>query len=244
LTCFLIDLSYMTPRSPKFPVLTLSEAIDLLRLVAAADPEPSEGRPRHEILKLLGYASFHGPAARHFASLRAYDLIEKKEQGLAISELGRVLLGNGDEATHRAALHRAALSPMAFRMLWRRVRHSSGAEMRELLLERGFSEPGSKRATRVYRENDTLAGLASLEIEPELPDRGPRKEGAREQRGALRESLARSARQPGPPQHPTRGPSLVLPLSTGNAIIPKGITEAEFTTLMQTLRTWREQLVG
>ena len=43
--------------------------------------------------------------------------------------------------------------------MWRRARHRFRAERRTLLLERGFTDPRAKRASKIYRMNDALAGL-------------------------------------------------------------------------------------
>ncbi len=223
----------MKPRSPRFPFISLEEAVELLRKLDSFQGDPSQPLKRPEILKALDYASLHGAAVKTIGALRAYDLLEKQGEGLRITEVGRGILSASTDEERTGFLQRAALSPLMFRQIWRNARHCSRPELKELLLGRGFTEPGAKRASRIYRKNDRFADLASLELEPVLPERGP---------GKNRKGLDRQVR----PGRAAAAPSnqLRLPLSAGTAIIPKGISEEEFTVLMQTLRTWKDQLVA
>ncbi|MEM7697249.1 MAG: hypothetical protein AAF236_02455, partial [Verrucomicrobiota bacterium] len=136
--------------------------------------------------------------------------------------------------------------PLIFRMLWRRARHATRPESRELLESRGFTEPGAKRASRIYRENAKLAALDGLEIEPELPERGrPAAKNAANKVAAekpeLKERLKQRARRLNARRRAEN--SLTLPFGAGTAVIPKGLSEGEYGQLMQTLRACRELLV-
>lgn len=226
----------MQNRSPRFPFLPLEEAIHLLRKLDVVQKDRSRPLKRPEILKALDFGSFHGVAAKTIASLRAYDLLEKNGNGLSISATGASLLDAETEAQRLPLARRAALSPLAFRRLWRKSRHASEAEIADLFVSRGFTANGVARAAEVYRRNDEFAALATLDSEPDLPERGPgnvRKQG--------KQKLEKRA---SPPASPASSSFLRLPLSTGVAAIPKGIDEEEFTLLMQTLRTWKKQLVA
>lgn len=237
----------MKNRSPRFPFITLNEAIDLLRKLKATQSDPSQPLKRPEMLKALDYASFHGAAVKTMGALRAYDLLRKDGDGVSISPVGHEILAAETEEGRIEPLQKAALSPLCFRMIWRQARHSSRGEVKELLISRGFTEQGAKRASRIYKKNNELAGLVELELEPVLPERrgkpgrpaeGPGNSGPAE-RGPAKKKGARHRRT----QTAVNPNSLTLPMSTGPAIIPKGITKKEFKTLMDTLRTWREQLV-
>lgn len=229
----------MNSRSPRFPFIPLDEAVDLLGKLSTAHSDPVRPLPRQVLLDAFGYASLHGAATKTVAALRAYDLLEKAGDGVRISPVGRRILEADSPEEDRDYLRRAALSPLTFRMMWRRARHSSRAEWKELLLERGFTEPGAKRASTIYRKNDEFAGLRDLDPEPELPERGKRQELCHSPGRGVGVNLAKFSGQ-GPRLNPN---SLTIPLSTGAAIIPKGITEVEYTNLLETLRTWKEQLV-
>jgi len=208
--------------------------VELLRKLDAYQPDRSKALKRPEILKALDYASLHGAAVKTIGAMRAYDLLEKTGDGLRISPVGAAILDASSDEERRPNLQKAALSPLTFRNLWRTARHKTRPELIELLLSRGFTEQGAKRASRTYRKNDELAGVQTLEVEPELPERGQaqvkRAPGARKQ--------ARNVNANAQPN------MLRLPLSTGVAIVPKGITKEEFKLLMETLRAWRGQLVA
>ncbi len=228
----------MKPRSPRFPFIPLEEAVELLRKLEAFQSDRSQPLKRPEILKALDYASLHGAAVKTIGAMRAYDLLHKNDDGLSISPVGAGILDAGSDEERREFLQRAALSPLMFRRIWRNARHSKRSELRELLLSRGFTEPGAKRASRIYCQNDEFAGLQTLELEPELPPRGE-KAG---KKGGANQRAARKRRGAGGPA-PANPNLLRLPLSSGTAVIPKGMTEAEFQLLMQTLRTWKDQLI-
>tara|TARA_R110002096_G_scaffold27831_13_gene84649 strand:- start:4953 stop:5711 length:759 start_codon:yes stop_codon:yes gene_type:complete len=231
------------PRSPRFPFIPLEEAVSHLQKLSECQTDPSQPMKRPEILKAFNYGSFHGAAIKTIAALRAYDLLEKQGDGIGISAVGRGLLAAESEEAKLDLLQRAALSPLMFRRIWRRARHCSRDELKEQLLERGFTEPGAKRASRIYRQNNKLAALQTLELEPELPERGKKrgKNGKAGNCGPLRMKPGNKNQSPNRRINPD---SLTLPLSTGAAIIPKGITKAEFARLMQTLKTCRPLLVA
>ena len=225
----------MNKRSPRFPFVLLEEAVELLRKLDQSQSDRSATLKRPEILRALDYASFHGAAVKTMGALRAYDLLEKSGNGLRISPVGAAILDASSDEDRRPHLQKAALSPLAFRNLWRTARHKSRPELIELLLSRGFSEQGAKRASKIYRKNDELAALQTLELEPELPERGQVQKKRPAVKQAKRKQAAANACAP--------ATMLRLPLSTGVAVIPKGITPQEFKLLMETLRSWREQLV-
>lgn len=226
----------MNKRSPRFPFILLEEAVELLRKLDAYQSDRSKTLKRPEILKALDYASFHGAAVKTIGAMRAYDLLEKNDDGLRISPVGAAILDAASDESRRPHLQKAALSPLTFRNLWRTARHKKRPELIELLLSRGFTEQGAKRASRIYRKNDVLAGLQALELEPELPERNP----AKKKRAPNAKKQARNRQAANANVQPNM---LRLPLSTGVAIVPKGITREEFKLLMETLRAWRGQLV-
>jgi len=237
------ESSGMKNRSPRFPFIPLEEAVDILRKLAAFQSDPEKPLRRPEMLKALDYASFHGAAVKTIGALRAYDLLVKQDDGVVISDTGHKILAAKSHDDRREHLQRAALSPLMFRMLWRRARHCTQAELATLLQERDFTEQGAVRASKIYRKNDEFAALHSIEVEPDLPERGRRKAGpdpAKKRANRAAKKRAQQAKRDRPLINPN---SLSMPLSTGRAVVPTGITEDEFNTLMQTLRAWKGQLV-
>ena len=243
----------MKQRSPRFPFITLEEATELLRKLGVHQSDRSKPLKRPEILKALDYSSLHGAAVKTVGALRAYDLLAKNGDGLSVTPTGATLLDESDGPARLAALQRAALSPLAFRNIWRRARHISKSDLAAALVDRGFTEGGAKRAAKVYWKNSKFAELETLAIEPELPHRGEspqtiakRKQAARKQaarkRAARKVASRKVAARQAAPQNSTVD-VLRLPLGKGVASIPKGMTEEEFQLLIQTLRAWKGQLV-
>ncbi len=236
----------LKPRSPKFPFIRLERALSFLPKLVQL--ETSGKLNRITAIKAMGYASFHGAAAKVFAALHAYDLIARTDDALVVTETGRALAEAKTEKEKLPFLQRAALSPLVYRNIWRRARNSSQEELSALLRERGFTEKGATRAARIYRKNSVLAQLEELDVEPNLPERGEKtgmgpgrakkKAVMLEQRMRERMRERRMSRQGG-----AQSNSLQLPLSTGKVIVPKRITEDEFQLIMQTLRIWKPQLV-
>ncbi|MCB1237897.1 MAG: hypothetical protein KDM91_22720 [Verrucomicrobiae bacterium] len=249
----------MKERSPKFPFIPLSEAVAALRKI---DGAIRSGQPftRPTLLEALGFASEHGGAVKTIAALRGYHLIAGKgpeQPGLRITDLGRRLLDAGAEVAgdRLSDFRRAALWPPMFRRIWRRARHLTEDELVDLLRLRGFTDTGAARAASVYMANSAYARLEELNIEPDFPDKPRRRDEKddeprprdRKLRERVEAAMRRAGQAPGsPPPPPRPGPppnALSLPLSTGRATVPLGITEEEFQVLMQTLRLWKPKLV-
>ncbi|MCB1062655.1 MAG: hypothetical protein KDN20_07020 [Verrucomicrobiae bacterium] len=243
-------------RSPRFPFVPLAEAIDaLVKLDAAIQSGAAPNRAT--FLEALGYRSEHGGAMKFFAALRGYHLIAPnpgEQPGIRVTDLGRQLLDAEKSASRLPQLRRAALSPPMFRRIWRKARHFSENELVELLLLRGFTDGGARRAAGVYRANSEFAKLEDLNLEPDLPSQresrgGPerqlQRQEMRQQRVAAalaRDQAATEAASSGVRSGPPTN-ALTLPLSTGRAVIPSGISKEEFKMLMDTLRLWRPRLV-
>lgn len=217
-------------RSPKYPFISLQSAIGILPKLA--ELKSGAKLNRFEVIKLLGFDSFSGQAARTFAAFRAYHLIAPSPDGPRLTAVGRSLIDNPGDLE---SLQVAALSPGVFRRIWRRARNASEAELVELLLERGFTADGAGKAASIYRENAGLARLDSLEVEPNLPEPTKKKRTGRKIEEKLRRKLSEASRKGSDP--------LRLPLGSGNAVIPRGISEDEFELLIKTLHIWKDQLV-
>lgn len=224
------DSSKKGERSPRYPFIDLQCAVDLLSKLSGL--KNGNKLNRGEVLKLLGFDSFSGQAARTFAALRAYHLIAPSPEGPRLTGIGRVLIDNSGDLE---SLQIAALSPGVFRRIWRRARNASEEELVELLMERGFTAEGALKAASIYRKNAVLAQLDPLEVEPNLPEPAKKKRPGRKVEEKLRRKLAEASRAGSDP--------LRLPLSSGNAVVPKGITEEEFELLIKTLHIWKDQLV-
>jgi len=221
--------------------MPLKRAIVLLRKIAVFETAGSEGPlTRPQLLKALDYASFHGAAIKTVSALRAYGLLEKNGDGLSISPTGRTILDPETPEAKLGALQRAALSPLAFRRIWRNARHATQEELKGLLLARNFTESGAERGSKIHLKNSKLAQLEELELEPILPERG--RPGQTEKEQAV-PGMNRRGKRCRPNPRGDVSNHLHLPLSTGKAIIPTGISADEFQLLLKTLRTWESKIV-
>ena len=241
-------------RSPRFPFIPLEKAIKRLQKINDALGKSEQPFNREQVMKALGYSGPSGAAMKTGAAMFAYDLLERVDSekgGVKISEVGRKLLETKDETVRLSLLRRAALSPLMFRNVWRNARHCTREELEELLLVRGFTKGGAKRASRIYFRNSQLAELSELEVEPVLPERvspaqakkARRWEKKVQQRAAARQERRRARNLKGRRGNEMATDTLDLPLSAGRASIPIGISEEEFQLLLTTLRTWKAQLV-
>ena len=228
-------------RSPKFPFVSIAELIP--HLPALRELKNNNNLNRESAMKVLGFESRSGSAWRTIAALHAYHFVERGEDGIEITSLGNSLADNPEA---HEALQTAALSPLVFRSIWRNARHASEEELTRLLEGRGFTEEGASRAATVYRENADLAGLDDLTVEPvDLPERpGPRgrKQGHRKATRAMEKKLHRRQLDRAKREKALDN-ALRLPLKSGSVIIPKDISESEFQLIIDTIHSWKDQLV-
>lgn len=139
-------------RSPKYPILGLPTALDLIGLVGKKIQQYAA--PRDVIAASLGYPSLHGRAVRTIATLNQYGLLEREGKELRVSELARSYLYPQSEAEKQAAVMRAAGSPGLFKQLGEQ--YSGGAPNDELVMNflqrNGFTDQSARQALRAYRE--------------------------------------------------------------------------------------------
>lgn len=174
----------------------------------------------------------HGRAVKVFAALRAYGLIERqKESGeekiFKLSSSALKMIKNEFSAPGvLKELQYAALSPLLFRQLFKNARSDSEEQLIALLQNRGFTEGGATRAAKVFRQNFEFAKLEELHELPEgLPARGPAQNAPQQKRKAI-------------------GQGLSLPLSSGVAYIPSGLSEEEHQLVVRTLNLWKDRLIS
>jgi len=187
---------------------------------------------RENVIKAMGFEAASGPAARSFGALRAYNLIERTENRLNLTDVGEALATDPNDMD---ALQKASLSPMVFRGIWRRARLASEDEMTELLLARRFTEDGARQTAKIYKINAALAQLDQLEVEPVLPERSAPNRPGRMIEEKLRQNLLSNSRG--------QKDAFRMPVSTGVAVIPKGISEDEFRLIIETMQMWKAQIV-
>lgn len=144
-------------RSPNYPSLSLGEAIEAVGPVYAKERRAKF--PRMSLATHLGYGGLNGRALAKIGALRAYRLIEGREDTLAVSPLGIALLdAPRDSEDYIHALHEAFNAPPLFS----RILEEHGDEqpspetLRWWLSKQGYVGEAADKALRVY--------LASAEL--------------------------------------------------------------------------------
>ncbi|MEM0968909.1 MAG: hypothetical protein AAF191_03655 [Verrucomicrobiota bacterium] len=229
-------------RSPRFPFLGLRKAIEQVHSLMERSGDGKEELAASSIFESLGFHGPSGKANKILAALAAYGLVTKvrvegEERVFVLTELAKSLAKNKG-GKNLARLREAALHPVPFRRIWLNRPQVTEEELMSLFQERGFTEEGAKRATTVYRNNVRFAELDDPQFRASgvvAPLNSPRSRKA----GQI---VGNQGRLPGGgSMDPTQG--LSLPLRSGVAYIPRGMSEEEFQALMQTLRLWKAQLV-
>lgn len=144
-------------RSPNYPSLSLSEAIEAIRPVYAK--EKRARFPRMALARHLGYSSLNGRALAKIGAVRAYGLIEGREDALTVSQTALALLEAPKDSKDRADAFRTAfLSPPLFRRLKELHPHDlpSAETLRWDIQQEGYAPDAADKAMRVFRDSADL----------------------------------------------------------------------------------------
>jgi hypothetical protein len=143
-------------RSPNYPALGLTQAVDAAKKLWAKEKRTSVGM--ETAASALGYSSLSGPARVAIATLRQYGLVEKPDPGHVRLSQRAVDIVHGSDADRQKALEQAAGAPRLFRDLW--TTHSEGSDdaiRSYLITKKDFSEEGARKAVRAFRDTVKLA---------------------------------------------------------------------------------------
>ena len=151
-------------RSPNCPPISFAEAAEKARRVY--EREHTHAADKKVIAEDLGYSSISGASATTIGALRQYGLLEAAGDGLRISDdaVAFFELPNGD--TERSlAIRRLAFRPPLFEELRSQFGDQipSEANLRHILIKRGFLPKKADEVIHVYRENYRLVGAGDGE---------------------------------------------------------------------------------
>lgn len=142
-------------RSPSFPFITLSKAVERARELYTAARRHEMRLP--DAARAMGYGGKSSGAIQSLAALIAYGLLEDSGTGEArkfrVSDLGFKLLEDQRPGARTAALAEAAMSPKLiadYFSHWGMERPADGICTSELRIEGGFTEDGAKAFLRVF----------------------------------------------------------------------------------------------
>lgn len=103
-------------RSPSYPNMTLSEAVEAIRKIEK--PYRTAPVDRGDAAKLLGYTAGSGPSNKALADLAAYGLVERAGKGeLRVTQRAQAILYPDSASEFKANLRAAAFEPALFRDL-------------------------------------------------------------------------------------------------------------------------------
>lgn len=198
-------------RSPSFPFIGLSKALERARAVYAH-------AKRHEA-RLSDLAAAWGMGIKSsgtiqtVAALGAYGLLEDQGSGDArkfkVTELALKALEDQRPGAREAALAEAALKPKLISEYvekWKDGRPADGICISELRFERSFTEDGAKAFLKVF---DDTAGFTKGVISDKKPDQASQPDGQKAGEGGDKggdKFTLPWAQQPLPPNPPVKQP--------------------------------------
>lgn len=162
-------------RSPRYPSIVVGEAARLAK--ATWDTEKRTAVAPEVLVKAWGHTSLNGPSRSKLASMHQYGLIEDRDHGIRLSDLGMKLANHSEESIeYREALKEAATNPELFKELLRTHADASEAAIRSfLVLNKQFSPAGAAQCAKTFKANLSVEKLAESgygrdEGEPEMPE--------------------------------------------------------------------------
>jgi hypothetical protein len=140
-------------RSPNYPAIGLSSAIDRARLIHKT--EGKNAVAREALAKVLGYGGLNGGSSVTLSALNKYGLIEAVGDGEArITDLAMRIMYPDNEDEKRAAIEAAAFKPTVFSEIREKWpdRPPGDDSLRSFLVRKGFSEGALDQVIQFYRE--------------------------------------------------------------------------------------------
>ncbi len=162
-------------RSPSFPFITLTKAVDRAREIYAAARRHDVRLP--DAAKAMNYGGKSSGAIQTLAALIAYGLVEDEGSGEArkfrVTDLAFKILEDQRPGAREAGLAQAAISPKLIAehaVVWRDGRPADSICISELRIDRGFSEDGAKLFLRVFDDAMTYASGSGPDKESDNAD--------------------------------------------------------------------------
>lgn len=159
-------------RSPNYPSMSLGEAIEAIRKVYAQE---RRGKfPRLSLASHLGYSSINGRSLSKMGGLRAYSLIEGREDQLAVSSVAIAIMEAPEGSPDSVQAYKVAfLSPPIFA----RAFEQYGAEppspqtFRWWLTQQGYVGEAADRTIQAYLDSlDLVNSKAGGRLPAEVVD--------------------------------------------------------------------------
>lgn len=144
-------------RSPNYPSISLGDAIESMKPVY--EKERRARFPRLSLAAHLGYSSLNGRALSKIGALRAYGLIDGREDALSVSKRAIALIeAPKDSEDFLSALHEAFNAPALFSSIL--TEHGdetpSPQSLRWWLAKQGYVGDAADKALKVYLDSSEL----------------------------------------------------------------------------------------
>lgn len=195
-------------RSPNYPQIGLSAAIDRTRTIYKA--ERHNRFDRDTAVRLMGFGGYNGASAGVLSALHKYGLLESVgEKEMKVSDLAARILSPHDDQEKAAAIQEAAGKPPLFVELADRWPDDQPSDhsLQAYLTRRGFADSALESVMRSYRDTLALVG----ESTPQYQDDTPKDEGAEDVDTQVEQQGGGRKTQPlPPPAGPAVGPGMTL----------------------------------
>lgn len=147
------NLGTNTVRSPSYPSMSLSDAVEAVRKIESQ--YRSAPIDRTDGAKILGYSSLSGPANKALAALAHYGLVERAGKGeMRVTNRARAILHPASQHEKIENLRWAAIEPNLFRELQERFPDMTPREdgVVTYLNRQGFNKSAIRPAAKAYLE--------------------------------------------------------------------------------------------
>lgn len=141
-------------RSPNYPSISLGEAIDAIRKVYAKE---RRGKfPRLALAAHIGYTSINGRSLAKIGAIRAYGLIDGREDALTISSLALAILEAPEGSPDNMSAYRSAfMKPALFSRIHEEYgdQHPSPQTFRWWLTQQHYIGDAADKAMQSYLDS-------------------------------------------------------------------------------------------
>lgn len=158
-------------RSPNYPALTLSAALEAVRPVY--DAEHRNRMSREVLAKHLGYNSLNGRSLSKIGAVRAYGLVEGTgdEQRVSDDAVHALEAPTGSPERDKALAH-CALRPSLFSEIRKAFpdKHPSEPNLRYWLIKNQYTPDAAGKAAATYLETMRLVSESAQPYNPQAPE--------------------------------------------------------------------------
>ncbi len=145
-------------RSPNYPSISLSQAINFTDKIFSADR--TNIIDKAVAAEHMGYTSLNGRTLKLLGALSQYGLLDKVGKGkVRVSTTAVSILHGADESEKRDAILSAATSPSLFKSIRENFDNPSDATITSFLMREGFTDAAVDPVLKSY--SDTNAFLTS-----------------------------------------------------------------------------------